>query len=77
MDRIREEGEARFEVTHFRRNGTTFPLEIFAKHVVWAECPAIMSIGTDISERKEAQRALQEERAFRSRKAGCNPYARE
>ena len=68
MDRIREEGEARFEVTHFRRNGTTFPLEIFAKHVVWAECPAIMSIGTDISERKEAQRALQEsERSVRAK----------
>ena len=51
-------GEASFEVTHFRKDNTTFPLEVFAKTVTWSGKPAILSIATDITERKRAEDAL-------------------
>ena len=55
---IAEKGEASFEVTHFRKDGSTFPLEIWTKSIDWHGEPAILSVATDISERKEAEEAL-------------------
>jgi two-component system, cell cycle sensor histidine kinase and response regulator CckA len=52
---IEEEGEASFEVAHYRKDGTTFPLDVFAKKVAWEGMPAVLSIATDISERKRAE----------------------
>ena len=60
MQLVREYGEASFEVVHFRKDGTTVPMEIFAKAVTWDALPAVMSVGTDVTERKQAERALQE-----------------
>jgi len=53
---IEEKGEALFEVVHYRKDKTTVPLEIYAKKVVWAGIPTILSIATDISERKQAEK---------------------
>jgi PAS domain S-box-containing protein len=60
MRLISEYGEASFEVEHFRKDGSSFPLEVFVKLTDWAGEPAMLSIGTDITERKRAGRALRE-----------------
>ncbi len=56
--RIAEDGVAMFEVAHFRKDRTTIPLEVFAKQVTWAGQPALLSIATDVTERKLAEAAL-------------------
>lgn len=66
LQRIAEKGEARFEVGHYRKDGSTFPLEVLAKSIDWEGHPAILSIASDISERKKAEAALREsEERFR------------
>lgn len=55
---IAEFGEARFEVYHYRKDGSTFPLEVFAKRIEWEGQPAILSIATDITERKRGEEEL-------------------
>lgn len=63
MKELRERGEANFEVAHFRKDGTTLPLEIHARTTRWDDRPLILSVGTDITERKQAREALQAIRA--------------
>lgn len=58
MRLIEDTGEASFEVAHIRKDGTAFPLEVLAKKVNWEGKPAILSIATDITERKKAEDAL-------------------
>ena len=66
MQAISEKGEASFTVTHLRKDGSTIPMEVFVKEVDWADVPAMLSIATDITERKKAEEALQErEKRFR------------
>ena len=66
--KIAEEGEARFEVSHYRKDGSTFPLEVLAKQIDWEGRPAILSIATDITERKTAENTLREsERRVRTK----------
>jgi len=55
---IAKQGFGAFEVAHYRRDGTIIPLEIFAKTVEWQGTPAVLSIATDITERKQAEKAL-------------------
>jgi PAS domain S-box-containing protein len=55
---IAETGEARFEVAHYHKDGSTFPMEVQAKAIEWNGEPAVLSIATDISERKTASEAL-------------------
>ncbi|MBN2002967.1 MAG: PAS domain S-box protein [Anaerolineae bacterium] len=62
--KIAEEGEARFEVKHYRKDGSAFPLEILAKRIKWEGRPAILSIATDITERKRAEKALADRQAL-------------
>ena len=67
MRRITEEGEARFEVGHYRKDGSTFHLEIRAKLIDWKGSPAVLNIGTDITERRKAEETLRNsEHRFRS-----------
>ena len=60
MERIEREGEALFEVYHRRKDGSQIPLEVFAKAIKWNGKPALLSIATDISERKKAALTLAE-----------------
>lgn len=60
MRLIEEQKEATFEVQHYRHDGSTFPLEVNVKLVDWGGTPAMLSIGTDIAERKQAQELLRE-----------------
>jgi PAS domain S-box-containing protein len=53
-------GEARFEVIHLRKDGSQIPLEVHAKVTRWGDRDVIVSIATDISERKRAEQALKE-----------------
>jgi len=55
---IFQEGSAVFQVEHFRKDGTTFPLEVSAKIVDWQGRSAVLSIATDITDRKNAERSL-------------------
>ncbi|MBN2344582.1 MAG: PAS domain S-box protein [Deltaproteobacteria bacterium] len=63
---IERDGEARFDVFHFRKDGTSFPLEVFAKKIIWNGKPAILSIATDITDRKKTEEKLKaSEQKFR------------
>jgi PAS domain S-box-containing protein len=64
--RLAEQGEARFEVEHYRKDGSTFPLDVVAKVIQWNGKPSILSIATDITDRKRAEESLREsEERFR------------
>ncbi|MBN1362469.1 MAG: PAS domain S-box protein [Sedimentisphaerales bacterium] len=58
MERIAAQGEASFEVAHFRKDGSSFPMEVYVKRVSWDGIDALLSIGTDITGRKQAEEAL-------------------
>lgn len=59
MAEIAAHGEARFEVEHFRQDGSIFPLEILSQMIQWEGQPAILSVATDISERRRNEEAQQ------------------
>jgi len=52
MKEISERGEANFQVEHIRKDGSIFPMEIFAQLTKWGNTNSILSIATDITERK-------------------------
>ncbi len=56
--RIVEVGEANFDVAHYRKDGSIFPLQVLAKLVQWQGKTAILSIASDITELKKAEEAL-------------------
>ena len=58
MQLIKQKGETSFQAVHIRKDGTTFPLDVFAKLVKWHGVSAILSINTDITERKHAELLL-------------------
>ncbi|MBN2527162.1 MAG: PAS domain S-box protein [Deltaproteobacteria bacterium] len=63
---IERDGEARFDTAHYRKNGISFPLEVFAKKIEWNGKAAILSIATDITHRKETEEKLKaSEQKFR------------
>ncbi len=53
---IAQGGSARFEAAHYRKDGSTFPLEVQAKAIEWNGEPAVLSIASDISERKRMEK---------------------
>jgi len=60
IEEARKNGSVSFEAEHYHKNGKKIPLEIFAKPVKWKEIPAILSIATDITERKKIIKELLE-----------------
>ena len=58
---LKQNGEARFEVCHFHKNGDIIPLEVFVKKVEWDGIPAVLSIASDITERKLSEEMLKEQ----------------
>jgi len=55
---LRKTGETSFDVEHYRKDGSRFPLHVKAKMVRWNERDVVLSVSTDISERKNAEAAL-------------------
>jgi PAS domain S-box-containing protein len=45
-------------VRHYKKDGTFFPLEVIAKKFNWGGIPSILSIATDITEKKGARKAM-------------------
>lgn len=58
--KILEEGEAQFEVRHYCKDGTSIPLDITARIVDWKGERAILSVATDLRERKRAEHELRQ-----------------
>jgi len=59
MKEIRNTGAAEFDVQHFRKDGSKIPLHVNVKIVNWGEKKVLLSIATDLTERKHAELALQ------------------
>ncbi|MCU0630011.1 MAG: PAS domain S-box protein [Methanoregulaceae archaeon] len=55
---LEEFGEVSFEVRHFRKDRSVLPLLVTAKITTWEGRPVILSIASDISERKQMEEAL-------------------
>lgn len=55
MKLIAEKGEALFEVCHIRKDGSSLPLEVYAKKADWFGRPALFSLAKDITDRKRAE----------------------
>ncbi len=60
MKMIIENGKANFQVEHFRKDGTILPLEVFAVLTKWDNKDAVLSVGTDITERVSHEKELKE-----------------
>ena len=61
IQKIMEVGEAQFDVEHYRKDGTSFPLEVFAKKTKWGRKNVLLSIASDITERKQAEAKLKQQ----------------
>ncbi len=61
--RIQSEGGVRFDSTHRRKDGTTFPVEVSAT-LTEIDKPYLLSIARDITERKQTEQVLQDEKTF-------------
>ncbi len=59
MDELRSKGQVVFEVRHRKKDGTALPMMVSAKMAVWQGQPVILSIATDITERKQAEEKIQ------------------
>ncbi|PKN26267.1 MAG: hypothetical protein CVU65_06225 [Deltaproteobacteria bacterium HGW-Deltaproteobacteria-22] len=58
QDRIRlieQDGQASFEVEHYRKDHSILPLEVSVKQVTWEGRPALLSIARDLSEKRAMQ----------------------
>ncbi len=59
---ILETGEVRFNVEHYRKDGTCFPLEVFVKATKWKEQTVLLSVASDITERRRIEEELRKYR---------------
>ena len=60
MEELKRDGEAEFEVTHIRKDGSEVPLHVLVKIVKWEGADVLLSIATDLTERKRADAVLRE-----------------
>ncbi len=58
MKHLLDNGEARFEVEHFRKDRSIIPMEVYTQLTTWGNERAILSIATDITDRKTLQTQL-------------------
>jgi two-component system, cell cycle sensor histidine kinase and response regulator CckA len=57
---VLEKGQLIFETAHVTKDGTTIPLEVSARHIEFEGQPSLLCILRNLTERKEAERALRE-----------------
>ncbi len=60
MTLIKETGHLNFQVEHLRKDGTILPLDVSAVTTKWDKKDAIISVGTDITEQRNYENALQQ-----------------
>lgn len=60
MKQIDEKGAVSFEVSHFRKDGSTFPMLAHVKKTNWGGESAFLSVGTDITGQKKIEARLQQ-----------------
>jgi PAS domain S-box-containing protein len=60
INATRERGETSFEVAHLRKDGSILPLAVTTTTITWDGRDAILSVTTDISERKASEDAFRE-----------------
>jgi PAS domain S-box-containing protein len=66
MREVSEKGQAVFEAAHFRKDGTTVPLQVYVRLARWGDLPIHLSVATDITERKRAQEEIEKLAKFPS-----------
>lgn len=60
IHQVMQEGEASFEVSHFRKDGSTIPLQVYARRAEFDGEKVIESIAIDLSERTQMEKELRE-----------------
>ncbi len=60
VEMLRTRGEVSFDVEHYRKDGTKLPLHVTARLTRWKDREVILSVSTDITERKNAENAVRE-----------------
>ncbi|MGB9023180.1 MAG: PAS domain S-box protein [Candidatus Bathyarchaeia archaeon] len=60
VEELRRVEHAFFETAHIRRDGTIIPIELSSRIIQYKGKPAVLSIARDITERKKAEKQLQQ-----------------
>lgn len=60
IETIYRDKQGRFEVEHYKKDGSVIPLEVYVKLVNWKGSELMLSIATDITERKKLEKATAE-----------------
>ncbi len=58
IEQVLEQGQIAFETVLQRKDGSYVSMEVRTRRILWDDKPALMSIGRDITERKQAEEAL-------------------
>jgi PAS domain S-box-containing protein len=66
MQELLTRGEATFKASHYRKDGSTLPLEVSARITTWGDKKVILSIATDISDRIRMEEDLLQARKLES-----------
>lgn len=72
--KIRETGEATFQVTHRRKDGALLPLEVTVQAATWGGRFAMLSIARDITERVRSDRDIRRNEARLASLLRINQY---
>lgn len=73
-DKTKREGTKQFESIHQRKDGSQFDVEISKSHITFEGQELAVSFARDITERKLAEDALDENRRFIEAVASATPY---
>jgi PAS domain S-box-containing protein len=60
LRQVYESGQACYEVSHLRKDGSTFPLRVHARTAEWEGRPVILSVQTDLTERTQMENQLRQ-----------------
>ncbi len=58
IEEIRKKGEGRFEVESFKKDGSIVPMEIHVKTTKWDNVDALITVASDITERKQMEEEI-------------------